>query len=314
MGIPSLLRKIFMVDLLQGLKVTFLYQDPKEIYTEQYPLQRPQVAERYRGAPRLNVNPDTDETMCIACDLCALACPENLIVVSTPQSGWFRCAAERGPGIALFLGLARWASKRTSGSSFLFVSTSGHELGALGMRVFHDELAPRPERVLCWIHLGAGIATFKWEDGPTGLKRLQEPDSGRSLMCSKDLAATLKAVISQRLVKNVKGARSAAVEVLLNTRYTAELIDKGEISEIKDAMEKSMTPGSQTFEQSLFKMYKDGVISKDEALGNADSATNLMWMMNQASFCSGMDSAGTTACDVPMRSFMASSGPSGAEG
>ena len=85
MAIPNLLRKIFMVDLLQGLKVTFLYQDPKEIYTEQYPLQRPQVAERYRGAPRLNVNPDTDETMCIACDLCALACPENLIVV-----GWER--------------------------------------------------------------------------------------------------------------------------------------------------------------------------------------------------------------------------------
>ena len=86
MGIPSLLRKIFMVDLLQGLKVTFLYQDPKEIYTEQYPLQRPQVAERYRGAPRLNVNPDTDETMCIACDLCALACPENLIVVSSERN------------------------------------------------------------------------------------------------------------------------------------------------------------------------------------------------------------------------------------
>ena len=86
MGIPSLLRKIFMVDLLQGLKVTFLYQDPKEIYTEQYPLQRPQVAERYRGAPRLNVNPDTNETMCIACDLCALACPENLIVVSSERN------------------------------------------------------------------------------------------------------------------------------------------------------------------------------------------------------------------------------------
>ena len=86
MGIPSLLRKIFMVDLLQGLKVTFLYQDPKEIYTEQYPLQRPQVAERYRGAPRLNVNPDSNETMCIACDLCALACPENLIVVSSERN------------------------------------------------------------------------------------------------------------------------------------------------------------------------------------------------------------------------------------
>ena len=86
MGMPSLLRKVFLVDLLQGLKVTFRYQDPKEIYTEQYPLQRPQVAERYRGAPRLNVNPDTNETMCIACDLCALACPEHLIVVSSERN------------------------------------------------------------------------------------------------------------------------------------------------------------------------------------------------------------------------------------
>jgi len=66
--------KSFLVDLIQGLKVTFRYQDPREIYTEQYPMERPQVAERYRGAPRLNVNPDTNETMCIACDLCALAC------------------------------------------------------------------------------------------------------------------------------------------------------------------------------------------------------------------------------------------------
>ena len=86
MGMQSLLRKVFLIDLLQGLKVTFRYQDPKEIYTEQYPMERPQVAERYRGAPRLNVNPDTDETMCIACDLCALACPENLIVVSSARN------------------------------------------------------------------------------------------------------------------------------------------------------------------------------------------------------------------------------------
>jgi NADH-quinone oxidoreductase subunit I len=86
MGMPNILRKVLLLDLLQGLKVTFLYQDPKQNYTEQYPLERPQVAERYRGAPRLNVNPDTDETMCIACDLCALACPENLIVVSSERN------------------------------------------------------------------------------------------------------------------------------------------------------------------------------------------------------------------------------------
>src|SRR5574337_1687471 len=86
MGMSTVLRKVFLVDLIKGLSVTFRYQDPKEIYTEQYPLQRPQVAERYRGAPRLNVNPDTDETMCIACDLCALACPEHLIVVTSERN------------------------------------------------------------------------------------------------------------------------------------------------------------------------------------------------------------------------------------
>ena len=112
---------------------------------------------------------------------------KDLIVISTPQSGWFRCAAERGPGIALFLGLARWASRRPSGPNFLFVSTSGHELGYLGMRAFLKELAPVPDRVLSWVHLGAGIATYPWEETANGLKRLQEPDSRRSLMTSPDL-------------------------------------------------------------------------------------------------------------------------------
>ena len=79
------LKKLFMVDLLGGLRVTFRNQHPKEIYTEQYPMQRPQIAERFRGAPRLNVNPDTNETLCIACDLCAKACPEALIVVGSAR-------------------------------------------------------------------------------------------------------------------------------------------------------------------------------------------------------------------------------------
>jgi twitching motility protein PilU len=96
----------------------------------------------------------------------------------------------------------------------------------------------------------------------------------------QDLSATLKCVISQRLVKNTKGLRSAAVEVMLNSRYIAELIEKGEINEMKEAMEKALTPGSQTFEQSLFKMIGDGVITQDEALANADSANNLLWLIN----------------------------------
>lgn len=86
MQIKKAINRVLMLDLLKGLSVTFRYQHPKEIYTEQYPLERPQVAERYRGAPRLNVNPDTNETLCIACDLCAVACPENLIVVGSVRN------------------------------------------------------------------------------------------------------------------------------------------------------------------------------------------------------------------------------------
>jgi NADH-quinone oxidoreductase subunit I len=82
----KLLRAIFLVDLIEGLLVTFRYQPPKHIYTEQYPAERPKVAERFRGAPRLNTNPETGETLCIACNLCALACPEKLIVVSSERN------------------------------------------------------------------------------------------------------------------------------------------------------------------------------------------------------------------------------------
>ncbi|MBI5084471.1 MAG: NADH-quinone oxidoreductase subunit I [Acidobacteria bacterium] len=81
----TILRKVFLVDLLQGMWVTFRTQHPKNIVTEQYPFERPKVAERYRGAPRLNINPENGQTLCICCDLCALACPEALIVV-----GWER--------------------------------------------------------------------------------------------------------------------------------------------------------------------------------------------------------------------------------
>src|SRR5258707_428783 len=94
-------------------------------------------------------------------------------------------------------------------------------------------------------------------------------------MLLQDLSVSLKAVISQRLVRTVEGGRAPAVEVLLNTRNVQELIEKGEITEIKEAMEKSMSPGSQTFEQDLFRLVRQGKITTDEALANADSATNL---------------------------------------
>ena len=97
-----------------------------------------------------------------------------------------------------------------------------------------------------------------------------------------DLSASLQAIISQRLVRTKIGTRKPAVEIMMNTRHVSELIEKGEVNEIKDAMEKSMAPGSQTFEQALFKLFIEGHISQDEAMANSDSPTNMLWLINQA--------------------------------
>ncbi len=97
-----------------------------------------------------------------------------------------------------------------------------------------------------------------------------------------DLSASLKAIISQRLVKKPDGQRTPAAEVLLNTRHIQELIERGEVMAVKEAMEQSLAPGSQTFEQDLFRMYREGIITLDEALGNADSPTNLSWLINNS--------------------------------
>ena len=102
-----------------------------------------------------------------------------------------------------------------------------------------------------------------------------------------DLAVTMKCTISQRLVKKPDGGRTPAVEVMLNSRHIAELIEKGDMTGIKEAMEQSMSPGSQTFEQALFKLYRDKVITLEEALANADSANNLHWLINNTEADSG---------------------------
>jgi twitching motility protein PilU len=107
-------------------------------------------------------------------------------------------------------------------------------------------------------------------------------------MLLQDLSVSLKAVMSQRLIKTLDGKRTPAVEVLLNTRNISELIEKGEIGEIKDAMEKSMSPGSQTFEQDLFRLVRTGKISTDEALTNADSATNLGLLLGNSGIMPAM--------------------------
>jgi twitching motility protein PilU len=97
----------------------------------------------------------------------------------------------------------------------------------------------------------------------------------------QDLASSVKAIVSQRLVRSAEGGpRHAAVEIMVNTRYISDLIEQGDISQIKEAMDKSLSPGSQSFETALYDLVKEGKVAQDEALANADSATNLLWLLN----------------------------------
>jgi len=95
-----------------------------------------------------------------------------------------------------------------------------------------------------------------------------------------DLSLNLRAIISQRLVQGVDGRRVAACEVMINTAYIQELILKGKIEALSDAMEDSNEPGMQTFDESLNRLYQDGRISLEEALNNADSRANLEAKIN----------------------------------
>jgi twitching motility protein PilU len=94
-----------------------------------------------------------------------------------------------------------------------------------------------------------------------------------------DLAAALKAVVSQRLLRSTSGARTPAVEILLNTKLVAEMIEKGDFSGVKEAMEKSMAEGSQSFEHDIARLIVDGIVDRKEGLAYSDSPTNLMWRL-----------------------------------
>jgi len=103
-------------------------------------------------------------------------------------------------------------------------------------------------------------------------------DARQSIL--SDLSMCMRAVISQRLVRNVQGKLMPAVEVLINTSLISDLIKNGEIEKIRDAIEQSVSPGSQTFEQALYQLFKKGLITKEEAVRNADSASNLSAMID----------------------------------
>lgn len=98
----------------------------------------------------------------------------------------------------------------------------------------------------------------------------------------QDLAACLKAVVSQRLLRSKKGGRLPAVEILRNEGHTRDLIERGDVLAIKQALERSLAPESRSFEQSLYGLLQKEVVTRDDALSCADSKTNLLWLINNA--------------------------------
>jgi twitching motility protein PilU len=95
-----------------------------------------------------------------------------------------------------------------------------------------------------------------------------------------DLSLNIRAVISQRLVQGIDGYRVAAIEIMVNTPHIADLILKGQVGEVKEAMEASGAKGMQTFDMALYNLYKEERIDLEEALNNADSRTNLEARIN----------------------------------
>ena len=126
------------------------------------------------------------------------------------------------------------------------------------------------------------------------------PYEARSAVLS-DLSIGLRAIISQRLIRNVEGELQPAVEILMNTSLIADLIKNGEFAQIKEAMEQSLYPGSQTFEQSLCRLYLDGTISYEEAMTASDSPTNLAWQINQSNPTARVENVETTVADHEAR-------------
>lgn len=134
------------------------------------------------------------------------------VIISTPQSGWFTCGGERGPGIAISRALSAWAVTQAFPVRWLFIATSGHEWVDAGAEIFHHSQAPKPDETALWFHLGASFGARAYEETPAGPVAQSTPNLGRTLMASPDMIPHLEAafagqpVIEKPLPRDVKTA------------------------------------------------------------------------------------------------------------
>jgi len=114
------------------------------------------------------------------------------LVISTPRSGWFSCVGERGPGLAVWLSLARWASRTPLNCNVELLCTSGHEYDNAGGEAYITHLAPRPAQTAMWAHIGANVAARDWQDTAGGLQPLPSADPQRFLVATPTLVPVLR--------------------------------------------------------------------------------------------------------------------------
>ncbi|MBX3477736.1 MAG: hypothetical protein KF910_09015 [Brevundimonas sp.] len=109
------------------------------------------------------------------------------LVMSTPRSGWFGCAAERGSGLAVWLAAAHWLAARRDDIDVELVAISGHEYENLGGAAYLERQAPDPDRTLSWVHVGAHLAARDWHEYGPRLRPLPSPDPQRYLLASPQI-------------------------------------------------------------------------------------------------------------------------------
>jgi hypothetical protein len=106
------------------------------------------------------------------------------LIVSTPRSGWFTCAAERGAGVAVWLSVARWLASAKPIVNLEFAANSGHEYIYLGGEEYLQHLAPKPDKTHMWVHIGASAAARDWHEIAVGLRPLPSADAQRVLVAT----------------------------------------------------------------------------------------------------------------------------------
>ena len=140
------------------------------------------------------------------------------LVVSTPRSGWFGCAGERGPGIAAWLWLARWAGRTVQSHNLAFVCNTGHEYEYLGAAEALRTFTPKPADTRFWLHLGANVAARDWHDSIGQWQPLPSVDTQRFLAISPSLLPVAREVFAGHLG--------------LEAPYSSDTLSAGELTEI----------------------------------------------------------------------------------